>query len=130
MERDIKDEDLNIKSPTIIAILIYAYAREYMCENFISKDVYKYGMDTDSLFFRSKDLYKINPKLFGDNPGQVKLELPTRVRGIYTGKKMYANYIVKNNVEEMIKFKFKGVSSSDKYITRDKVEYIKELLSS
>ena len=65
-----------------------------MYENFITKVSLKYGMDTDSLFFRSTDIDKIDKDLFGNMLGQVKTELPSGTKGIYVAKKIYANYVI------------------------------------
>lgn len=111
-----------VKSPTVLAIMIYAYAREYMYENFISKVEYKYGMDTDSLFLRTSELNKIDKSLFGNECGQVKTEVPAGCRGIFVAKKNYAFYKTENKIEIPIKFKFKGIGPDDKLIP-EKLEH-------
>ena len=117
----INDENLRITSPSIIAVLIYSYARSYMYENFISKVEYKFGMDTDSLFLRSSELCKIDSRLFGSKPGQIKTELPNDSFGIYISKKVYANY---NKDGEIYRFKFRGLGIKDKFIPYELVDKI------
>lgn len=98
-----------------------------MYENFISKVDYKYGMDTNSLFFRARDINKIDRKLFGDKLGQVKVELPCNTKRIYVAKKIYANYIINNNVESIIKFRFKRLCSNDKFICSTIITQVERL---
>jgi len=125
-----KIEKPKIKSPTILAVLIYAYAREYMYDNFISKVRYKYGMDTDSLFIRISEIKNLDQNLIGTNFGQVKYDLKyDDCYGIYAGKKMYANYrICDDGMEEIIKYKFKGIGPNDKQIPLDRIDEIKNLI--
>lgn len=83
-----KIEKPKIKSPTILSVLIYAYAREYMYDNFISRVRHKYGMDTDSLFIRISEIKNLNQNLIGPNFGQVKYDLKyDDCCGIYAGKR-------------------------------------------
>lgn len=130
VEGDINEHNIRVKSPTILAIMIYAYAREYMYDNFITKVHYKYGMDTDSLFLRSSEIHRIDSALFGDDCGQVKIELPAGCHGVFAGKKMYSFYQRSlDGRDKIVKFKFKGIKESDKIIPdedvieiRDKIE--------
>jgi hypothetical protein len=125
-----KIEKPKIKSPTILAILIYAYAREYMYENFISKVQHKYGMDTDSLFIRVSEIGNLDKNLIGSNFGQVKCEFKLDdCYGIYVGKKMYANYRIRDDgTEEIIKYKFKGLSPNDKQISDNRIDEVKIMI--
>lgn len=129
IEGYIKEDEIRITSPTILAVMIYAYAREYMYDHFISKVEHKYGMDTDSLFLKSSELTKIDPLFIGKCPGQVRLELPPQCKGIYVAKKMYCNYTVNpQGREQIIKIKFKGVNKGDKFIPLRDVDRIKNLI--
>jgi hypothetical protein len=135
LEANLSNDQIKIKSPTIISIMIYAYAREYMYDNFITKIKHKYAMDTDSLHFNSDEIHLIDKNLFGDECGQIKLELPNNCYGIYVAKKIYANYIIVSNCSskediKIIRFKFKGVNQMDKYIPINQLNDIKNLINS
>ncbi|KAG1000557.1 hypothetical protein G6F27_013710 [Rhizopus arrhizus] len=63
------------KMPSIIGVLIYAYAREHMYENVISRVERLYGTDTDSAFITRQDFENnIDKKIVGNDFGQFKIE--------------------------------------------------------
>lgn len=123
-----EQKDVSITSATILAILIYAYAREYMYDNFISKVEHKYGMDTDSLFLRSSEIRKIDPGFFGKKCGQMTIDLNSGSFGIYVAKKIYSNYRIIDGKEVIEKFKFKGIAKDDKLVPENKVQHILHLI--
>lgn len=118
-------DKIRVRSPTILAVLIYAYAREYMYDNFITKVTHKYGMDTDSLFLRKSELVNIDSKLFGTECGQVRTELPEDCYGIFAARKVYAYYKKDGTI---VKFKFKGVNQNDRLINDHQIIAIQTLV--
>lgn len=140
IESEIPEEEIQITSPTILAVLIYAYSRKYMYENLIVKVSNKYGMDTDSLFFDMREVNKIDKKLFGSSVGQLKFDLDRHYKWFYVGvaKKIYSFYrpVIDNkdskdknlsNCGKYVvgKFKFKGVNFNDKYIENVYIDEVK-----
>jgi hypothetical protein len=122
-------ENFNSKKahPCHLAALIYSYARSYMFP-FIRDCKSKLGMDTDSLFVRKEDMIFFLPFL-GSQVGQ----FTTEMQGMYADKAIpwTANseqhfymvapkcYGIFHPSGTTIKARFKGISSSARFIDPD-----------
>jgi hypothetical protein len=108
------------QNPVIWGSLIYAYARSYIYDTVISK-VQVYGIDTDSAFISSKDIFALGD-IYGDAFGKFKIETEHHEAILVTPK----CYVFFNN-EQIIKQRFKEVNVSKDKVIEKKITDINEI---
>lgn len=121
-------------TPCHLSAFIYSYARSHMLRTVLRECPGRIGMDTDSLFAPVEEidlLQQRHPELFGDEFGQFKREMSdlySKAGLKYhrdTSEQVWSMLMPKTyNVVDVtsgkaIKMTFKGVSQSDRIITKD-----------